>query len=221
MSSDINVPDSRIADHGVELYGAAAGNCRRVAIAFEEAGIPFTVRHVDLRNGEHKRRPYLDLNPAGQVPTIVDYTVGGDPLVLTQSNAIILYAASKAPGKLMLVNESRENATILERFFYFLTDVIGPSQVSFYLHGQGYQEASRKLNEKLQATIVSAERFVAQSRFMAGDKFSIADIVAFTITAFVKDSLPLEQLPNLRRWLEDIEARPAVQRGLHAFDGAQ
>jgi len=56
----------------IELYGAQTGNCLRAAIALEEAMVPYTVRHVDLRSGEHRRAAYLALNPAGQVPTMVD-----------------------------------------------------------------------------------------------------------------------------------------------------
>ena len=68
------------------------------------------------------------------------------------------------------------------------------------------------------ATLETAERYVVHDEFMAGKTFSVADIAGFTITQSVKSDLPWSKLPNLRRWFERIEGRPAVKRGLQAFN---
>jgi GST-like protein len=200
-----------------QLYGAPTGNCIRAAIALEEAGLPYTVRAVDLANGEHRSAAYLALNPAGRVPVLVEDQQNGPPVVITQSNAIILYAAEQATGRL-LPNDSLARAVVYERFFYFVTDVIAVSHAAFFLRGAGVPEGQARLVERMLAALESAEQFVRDEPYMARKTFSIADIAAFTITQSVESQLPWAQLPNLRRWYEQIAARPAFARGLKVFN---
>ena len=201
-----------------QLYGAPTGNCIRAAIALEEAGLPYTVRAVDLANGEHRSAAYLALNPVGKVPVLVEDQQNGPPVVITQSNAIMLYAAEKAPGRL-LPDDSLARAVVYERFFFFVTDVIAVSHAAFFLRGSGgVPEGQARLVERMLAALESAERFVDKEPYMAGKTFSIADIAAFTITQSVESQLPWAQLPNLRRWYEQIAARPAFARGLKVFN---
>lgn len=83
----------------IELYGAHTGNSLRAAIALEEAGIPYTVRSLNLQANEQRDLAYLTLNPAGKVPILVDHT-STPARVINQSNAIIQFADAKAPGRL-------------------------------------------------------------------------------------------------------------------------
>lgn len=78
------------------------------------------------------------------------------------------------------------------------------------------QEARTVLNERVLATLATAERYVAHDEFMAGMTFSAADIAGFTITQSVKSDLPWSKLRET--WFERIEGRPAVTRGLQAFN---
>jgi len=105
-----------------------------------------------------------------------------------------------------------ERAVVLERFLFFITDAICPSGSSFYLKGRKQAEAAEMLDERMLNALIGAERFVKGSRFMAGDDFSIADIVGFIITAHAKAKLPWDELPNLKRWYQTVRSRPAVQR---------
>jgi GST-like protein len=201
----------------LELYGAQTGNCIRAAIALEEAGLSYTPRLVDLSSGAHKRAAHIALNPAGKVPVLVEKDEGREPFILTQSNAIILYVAGKAAGRLLPEND-HDRAIVLERFLFFVTDVIAVSHAAFSLRGLNAKEGQTILEDRVLATLETAERFVGHSEFMAGKTFSAADIAGFTITQSVKSDLPWPKLPNLRRWFERIEGRPAVKRGLRAFD---
>ena len=74
----------------VELLVAPTGNCIRTAIALEEAGVPYAVRHVDLRRREQRRPEFVAFNPAGKVPVMIDHADAAAPLVLSHSNAIML-----------------------------------------------------------------------------------------------------------------------------------
>ena len=199
-------------DATLELYAAPTGNCLRAVMALEEAGIAYTLKSVDLQAGAHKRSPYTDLNPAGLVPTAVVHGSDGGRLVLTQSNAIILYAAAEAPRKLLPEAEGQARAVVLDRFFFFVTDVIVPSGAGFFLKRQGQEDAAGMLDQRVLEALAGAERFAQQSRFIAGENFSIADIAGFTFTRFAQARLPWAALPNLKRWFEDVETRPGVQR---------
>jgi GSH-dependent disulfide-bond oxidoreductase len=201
----------------VELYGSQTGNCIRAAIALEEAGIPFVVRHVDLALLEHREKSFLALNPAGKVPVMIDW-VNGRPLVVAQSNAIILYAAERAPGRLLPSNDVAARAIAIERFFFFVTDVIAPNHAAFYLRNRRMDESLSVLNRRVIERIKEAERYVAGSIFMAGEQFTVADIVAYTIMASAKESIEWPELPNLARWFRNVGSRPAIQRGYRVFD---
>jgi GST-like protein len=203
-------------DTVIELYGANTGNSFRAAIALEEAGIAYTARKVDLRTGEHRNPDFLALNPAGKVPTLIDRT-SAVPRVINQSNAIIQYADSKAPGRLSPVQPGPERDKVFDRYFFFVTDVIAPSHAAFFLRQTGMNEAADLIDRRVLEQLNLAETLLT-GKFMADDAFSMADISAFTLTASLRDRLDWASLPRLSRWFETVAARPAVQRGLNAFE---
>jgi GSH-dependent disulfide-bond oxidoreductase len=200
------------------LYGMKTGNCIRAAMALEEAEMPYVVRRYDPRTPGEGEVEYRQLNPTGKVPTLVDRSQPDDPFVLTQSNAIVLYAAAKAPGKLLQAGDARAQARVLERFFYFVTDAIAPSHAAFFLRTQENPIAAKLLAERSMAAIEDAERFASAGTFIAGNAFSIADIAAVTIVSSVASELPWDRLPALSRWFAKIRARPTFERGAAAFD---
>ncbi|TDV35882.1 GST-like protein [Paraburkholderia caballeronis] len=201
----------------VELYGAQTGNCIRAAIALEEAGVRYAVRHVDLARGEQRQASFRALNPAGKVPVLVDRNDADAPLVLSQSNAIVLYAAEQSPGSLLPADDPAQRAVAFERFFFFVTDVIAPGHAAFYLKHKRMPEAAAALESRAAHRLAEAERFLERSPFVAGDRFTIADIAAFTIVNAMSATPGEPVLPNLARWLRDVAARPAVVRGYRAF----
>ena len=201
----------------IELHGARTGNSIRAAIALEEANLSYTPKLVDLSGAAHQGVDHLALNPLGKVPVLVEKQEGQEPFILTQSNAIILYAAGRAPGRL-LPDDDRGRAIVLERFFFFVTDVIAVSHAAFSLRASAAQEAQKILTDRMLATLATAERYVVEDEFIAGQTFSAADIAGFTIIRSVEPQLPWPKLPKLRQWFERIGARHSVQRGLHAFE---
>jgi GSH-dependent disulfide-bond oxidoreductase len=202
------------------LYGMRTGNCFRAAIALEEASIPFEARWYDPRNPREGEAAYRALNPTGKVPTLVIRDAGGADFVLSQSNAIVLFATEVAPWSLLPAEHPRARARFFERFFYFVTDVIAPSHAGFSLRSHDVDYAVDLLSDRVIAAIIASERFLSDGPFMAGCSFSIADIAAFTIVNALKNDLSLQTLPALTKWFAAVGARPAVQRGLQAFSPA-
>ncbi|MCF5664773.1 MULTISPECIES: glutathione S-transferase family protein [Pseudomonas] len=200
----------------IELYGAQTGNSLRAAIALEEAGVPYTARLLNLRALEHRDPAYLRLNPAGQVPTLVDNT-SVPARIINQSNAIIQYADTSAPGRLAPAQLGWERDRVFDRYFFFVTDVIAPSHAAFFLRQTGLDDAAAKIERLVIERLVYSENFLTDA-FMAGDHFSMADISAFTIAASVRDKLDWATLRRLSQWFNAVDARPAVQRGMRAFE---
>ncbi len=204
----------------IEVYGDRTGNCLRVTIALEEAAIGYSAFRVDLARGEQREALHLRRNPFGQVPTIVDRRV--EPaLVLSQSNAILLYLA-EGSQTLLPQNNPVARALVYERFFYFVTDVIAPSHGAFQLRRLGKDgDSAKALSMRSLEALMAAERYLSDAPYMSGREFGIADIAAVSIARNSADALEWSRLPSLRTWYESALARPGVQRGLRAFGEPQ
>jgi GSH-dependent disulfide-bond oxidoreductase len=203
----------------LELFGYTTGNSFRAAIALAESGLPFRTQRVDLHQGEHRGSEYRRINPTGRVPALIDPDgPSGEPLVLTQSNAILLYAAERSGA--LLPADGAERARAFEWLFFFVTDVIVPNHQAFYLRKfdvPGIEEAAQKIDARAFALYEHVDRQLAGQRFLAGDRFSLADIAGYTITAFLRSHVD-PSLGHVSRWLEEVAARPGVKRGMTAFD---
>lgn len=201
----------------VELYGSETGNSLRAAIALAEADIAFTPKCMELRAGAHRKPEFLMLNPAGKVPTLVDYSYS-PPLVINQSNAIIQYADAKAPGRLSPINLDVEKFMVYDRFFFFITDVIANSHAGFFLRQVGHRDASVPLDERALENLLTAETFL-EGGYIAGETFSMADISAFTFALSIRGQIPWDKLPRMKEWFEIVAKRTAVKYGMRAFQG--
>ena len=85
----------------INLYTASTFNGQRVSIMLEETGLPYSVHGIDLTKGGQRQPEFLKLNPSGRIPVVVDNdNAEEEPLVLTQSTAILQYLAEKT-GKLI------------------------------------------------------------------------------------------------------------------------
>jgi GST-like protein len=203
----------------IELFGDATGNSARAAIALEESGLAYEPRKVTLARGEHRAAEYLQINPTGRVPTLIDSDgPAGEPLVLTQSNAIMLYIAEK--GGTLLPSNGVERARALEWLCFFVTDVIAPSLQAFVLSRDAtaaHGDAVQRLNERALALYEHVDRRLVDRPFLAGSTFTLADIAGYTITTALEAQLQWDALPHVRRWFERVGARPAVQRGRRMF----
>ncbi len=201
----------------IRLYTAPTPNGRKVSIALEELGVPYEVTRVDIGADEHPTAEFLTLTPNHKIPVLDD-----DGLVIWESGAILLHLAEKF-GKLLPADPRGRMEAI--QYAFFQTGGLGPNL------GRLAAQLQRPAEERNQEMvgIFSAEidrlmgvldRILEDGRpFLAGE-YSIGDIMHFGwLSPLLGLRAPqLMELPRVVEWLELINARPAVQRGMAVPD---
>ena len=196
-----------------DLYTAPTPNGHKVSIALEELGLPYTVKPVNILSGEQRNPEYLQLNPNGRIPTLVDHDNGG--FAVFESGAILVYLAEKT-GRL-LPADVRGRSRVLQWLMFQMGGVgpmMGQANVFFRYFPEKippvierYQNEGRRLFEVL-------DRRLAEAEWLADD-YSIADIATWPWVRTHKWSgIPVDGLAHLQRWLKAMYARPACVKGI-------
>jgi len=196
----------------IDLYTAATPNGRKASIMLEELALPYNVIHLKLQKMEQKKAEYLKLNPNGRIPTIVDQDE--DDFAVFESGAILIYLAEKT-GK-FLPTDSKSRSTAIQWLMFQMAG-IGPMQ------GQAnvfYRYAPKKIDYAIKRYQRETKRLYTvldnrlRDRQFLADEYSIADIATWPwVSIHEWAGVSLDDLPDLKRWLENIGNRPAVQRG--------
>jgi GST-like protein len=200
----------------IEFYTAQTSNGHRVAIVLEECGLAYRTHKLDLFKGEQRNPDYLALNPAGQIPTIVDPDgPGGKPLTLGQSGAIVLYLAEKA-GKFLPADRLRR-IDALQWLMFTMTDV-APASTGMFFQSVLMPDKSTANDAFWEQRVARffrlADRHLAGREWLAGE-LSVADFALYPIYAGRKAIADAAgDLPDLARWGQALAARPGVARGM-------
>jgi len=200
----------------IELYMWGTANGLRASVALAETGLEHRIHQVDLTKGEHKRPEYLKLNPAGQIPVMVDSDgPGGAPLTLAQSGAILLYASEKS-GKLMPRDPVRR-ALAYQWLMYAMSDVAPTSGAIFQLENAAPEKSPAIVDffkKRLVAFFRNANARLDGREYLA-DEVSVADLALYPVYATRKPVLDeAGGMDALRRWGERMAGRPGVQKGM-------
>jgi glutathione S-transferase len=197
----------------IELFTSETPNGWKISVALEELGLPYTVRHIRLSKLEQKEEWYLKINPNGRIPTIVDHDNGD--FAVFESGAILIYLAEQT-GKLM--PRDVKGRSLVIQWLMFQMGNVGPMMGQanvFYRYApeklpwaiERYQRESRRLLTVLDTRLKDNE-------YLAGD-YSIADIANFCWARGSEwGGIDVSGLDHLKRWIDQLAARPAVQRGL-------
>lgn len=208
----------------LQLYSAPTPNGVKVSIMLEETGIDYEPHYIDIAKDVTWTPDYLALNPNGKIPAIIDPNgPGGEPLVLFESGAILLYLAEKT-GKFLPQNPARRYETI--QWVFFQMAAIGPmfGQLGFFhkFGGRDFEDKrprDRYVKESSRLLGVLDTRLVGRTWLM-GDDYTIADIATLgwvrNLVGFYDAGALVEfdRFANVAAWLQRGLARPAVQRGL-------
>lgn len=201
----------------IDVYSSATPNGHKVHIMLEECGLPYRIHHINIGAGDQFTPEFLAISPNNKIPAIVDPEgPDGQPMSLFESGAILVYLASKA-GK-FLGNSDREKFTTLQ-WLMFQMGGVGPMlgqahHFRIYAPEKIDYAVNRYTNEARRLYGVIDKR-LAQSPYLAGDAYTIADIATFPwLRSWKNQGIDWEDYPHAKRWFDEIAARPAVQRGV-------
>ena len=200
----------------IELHTWGTPNGRKVSIMLEECGLPYSVHKVDISKGEQHKPEFLRISPNNRIPAIVDPDgPGGKPISLFESGAILIYLAEKT-GQ-FLPKDPVAKYKSLEWLMWQMGGV-GP------MFGQAHhflRAAPSKIEYGIKRYVDEAKRLygvldkrLSQAEYLA-DEYSIADIATYPWVARHEwHQVNLVDVPNVKRWYDIIDARPAVVKGM-------
>ena len=206
----------------IDLYYWPTPNGHKVTIFLEETGLEYKIVPVNIRKGEQFAPEFLNISPNNRMPAIVDTDgPGGEPFSLFESGAILLYLAEKT-GKLM-PSETHARYRVIEWLMFQMANVgpmlgqaghfrnAAPEKIPYAI--ERYTNESRRLFNVL-------DKRLAKVSYVAGD-YSIADIATYpwVVAALRAQPEQLDTRPNLKRWIDALAARPAVQKGMAVMAG--
>ena len=196
----------------LKFYYSGAPNPTKVALFLEESGLPYEPIPIDTRKGDQHRPDYLAINPNAKVPAIVD----GDAIVF-DSNAILLYLAEKT-GKFLPENTPKARGELLS-WLMFLGTGLGPFSGQA-VHFQ--QSAPEKLPYAINRYTFEAQRHagildarLAKHKYMLGDTYTIVDMNVWGWSRMLPNVVgdgAWDKYKNLKRLVDEINARPAAQK---------
>ncbi|WP_114394331.1 glutathione binding-like protein [Oleisolibacter albus] len=201
----------------IDLYVWPTPNGYKVSIALEEMGLPYTVHAVNIGAGDQFKPDFLKISPNNRMPAIVDSDgPGGKPLSLFESGAILIYLAEKT-GKF----RPQDPATWYTHLQWLMWQMggVGPmfgqaGHFMFYAPEKIQYGIDRYGAEAKRLMKVANERLAA-SAYLGGDEYGIADMATFPwLRLHERYGIETAEFPHVKRWIDAIAARPAVQRGL-------
>ncbi|MCZ6848775.1 MAG: glutathione S-transferase family protein [Alphaproteobacteria bacterium] len=187
----------------IDLYMWSTSNSRRASIGLEEAGLEYHVHPININEKDQFTAEHTARNPYQKVPVIVDGDgPGGAPVTVFESGAILLYAAEKS--RKLYGKDARDRIEVQKWLMLHMNAA---------LPLMGQMRTNPSLLADAQRVCGVIDRHLADQEFFASE-FSIADLAFYPRVAnWSHDSLPLDQYPNMIRWIDTVGARPAIQRG--------
>jgi glutathione S-transferase len=204
---------------GLTLYTAATPNGYKASVTLEELGLPYETRAISMSQGEQKKDWFLRINPNGRIPAMLDHDAGD--VRVFETGAIMLYLCEHYDPEHKLLPTDRKKKAEAMSWLMWQMGGLGPMQgqanhFTRYAPQKVDYGINRYTNETRRLLQV-LDTALEGKRFLVGDAFSIADIASFCWVIFAPwsiDGFTYEGLPNLEAWVDRINARPAVQRGL-------
>ena len=200
----------------IELYTWPTPNGQKVHLMLEETGLPYQVHPVNIGAGEQFQPDFLTISPNNKMPAIVD-TEGpdGQPISVFESGAILMYLGEKTGRFYPQAPRERWQVT---QWLMFQMASVGP-MFGQRGHFRNYapekiQYALDRYGNETKRIYGVIDRRLAEVPYVAGE-YSIADMAIFPWTrGHARQGIDIAEFPNVKRWIDAINARPAVQKGL-------
>ena len=212
----------------IRFYFHPTPNPAKVALFLEESGLDYELVPVDTSKGEQHLPAFRAINPNGKVPAIVDTEgPGGKEVRVFDSSAILLYLGEKT-GQFMGAAEDKPE---LLSWLFFIASGLGPfsgQAVHFqYAAPEGNDYAVNRYRREIERHYEVLDQHLAGRDYIVGNEYTLADISAWgwlirapRVMKGAEDALA--DYPNLKRWFQNVDARPAASRAKdvgkdHAF----
>jgi glutathione S-transferase len=187
----------------------------RALWALEETGLPYRVHGLDYIEGETQTADYRRISPFNQVPVIDD-----DGFVVAESGAIVIYIAEKASKLIPADLEGRSRVT---QWCCTALNTIEPTLVQIQVIDAGGEKATGAqrrpgLVERALQRFAVLEAQLSSRPYLAGEDFTVADIMMTTILREVRKTDLIDSFPALKDYFSRCQARPAWQRTLRAYE---
>jgi GST-like protein len=206
----------------IRFYFHPTPNPAKVALFLEESGLEYELVPVDTSKGEQHSLEFRAINPNGKVPAIID-TEGpdGKEVRVFDSSAILLYLGEKT-GQFMGAAEDKPE---LLSWLFFIASGLGPfsgQAVHFqYAAPEGNDYAINRYRREIERHYEVLDIHLAGRDYIVGNEYTLADISTWgwliRAPRVMKGSEDaLAEYPNLKRWFERVDARPAAARAKDA-----
>jgi GST-like protein len=216
-----------VGRHPLQLYSQGTPNGVKVTVMLEEAlalghaGAEYDAWLIRIGEGDQFASGFVAINPNSKIPALLDRS-GPQPIRVFESGAILLYLAEKFG--VFLPTEPAARAECLSWLFWQMGSApyLGGGFGHFYAYAPGKIEyAIDRYAMEVKRQLDVLDRRLAESRYLAGDDYTIADMAVWPwYGALAKgllygsgDFLSVQDYTHVRRWTDEIAARPAVRRG--------
>ena len=217
-----------VGTHPFQLYSLATPNGVKATIMLEElieaghTGAEYDAWTVNISAGEQFGSGFVGVNPNSKIPALLDQS-GAEPFRVFESGAILVHLAEKFG--MFLPTDPAARAEVLSWVFWQVASgpFIGGGFGHFYAYApEKYEYPINRYAMETKRIFDVADKRLADSRFLAGDEYTLADIANFPwLAPFVagqiyndaKTFLSIDDYKHVARWVAEIAARPAVQRG--------
>lgn len=209
----------------IDLYYWPTPNGWKVSIMLEECGLPYRVVPVDIGGGDQFKPDFLKVSPNNRMPAIVDHAPigGGQPLSIFESGAILEYLGDKTG--MFLPKSGPDRYKVLQWVHWQMAN-LGPMMGNanhFKNYAKQMVDDPVKLEYGVKRFVGEVDRLcgvmdaqLGAHKFLAGPDYSIADIVTWSwalLLGRLIDESTWEKFPRIKRWVDEVGARPAVQKG--------
>ena len=202
----------------LKFYFNGSPNPTKVALFLEEAGVAYEPVPIDVRKGDQFDPAFLKINPNAKVPAVVD----GDVTVF-DSNGILLYLAEKT-GKFLPPASARGD---MLSWLMFVATGIGPYSGqavhfrNFAPKDQDHTYANTRYQFEADRHYAIVDKHLANRRYMVGDTYTIVDMALWgwaRLIPVIMGEAAWAKYPNLKRYVDEISARPAAARAVALKD---
>ncbi len=202
----------------IELHYWPTPNGRKVSIMLEECGLPYRMIPVDISLGQQKSAEFLEINPNGRIPAIVDLDPAdkGGPLAVFESGAILQYLAEKT-GRFR-PSDARRRAEV-DAWLMWQMGGLGPmaGQTTHFLNSapERIPYAVDRFVKETSRLFGVLDTVLSRRDFIAGD-YSIADMAVYPwAVPHARLGQTIGDFPSVQAWLSRMAQRPAVGRGFN------